>query len=183
MKADSQGLATHYNFMFVLQALKDYKTYLQFGIYIGYVDEETWYTRAVFLTFAWTSSVIPAYALALFVPTIINELGFSAANAELLSVPPSVAGCICIIIAGIYSDRHRIRGPYTIGGAIVGLVGCIILYTQTQPGVALFGVVLASMGIYPCVPITLAWASSNAGGDMKRGVAIAVVNGLANLGG
>ncbi|KAI9573703.1 major facilitator superfamily domain-containing protein [Boletus coccyginus] len=163
MKADSQGLATHYNFMFVLQALKDYKTYLQFGIYIG--------------------SVIPSYALALFAPTIINELGFSAANAELLTVPPSVAGSICVIIAGIYSDRHRIRGPYIIGAGIVGLVGCIILYTQTRPGVALFGVVFASMGIYPCMPITLAWVSSNAGGDMKRGVAIAVVNGLANLGG
>lgn len=182
MKADSQGLATHYNFMFVLQALKDYKTYLQFGIYIGYVDE-TLYTRAVFLTFAWASFVIPAYALALFAPTIINELGFSAANAELLTVPPSVAGSICVIIAGIFSDRHQIRGPYIIGVGIVGLVGCIILYTQTRPGVALFGVVFASMGIYPSIPTTLAWVSSNAGGDLKRGVAIAMVNGLANLGG
>ena len=38
LKKDSQGLATHYNFRFVVQALKDYKIYLQFGIYIGYVD-------------------------------------------------------------------------------------------------------------------------------------------------
>lgn len=41
LKKDSQGLATHYNFRFVLQALKDYKIYIQFFIYIGYVDNGT----------------------------------------------------------------------------------------------------------------------------------------------
>ncbi|KAN0087462.1 Major facilitator superfamily domain containing protein [Tylopilus felleus] len=163
MKTDLQGLATHYNSQFVLQALKDYKVYLQFFIYIGFV--------------------IPAYSLALFTPTIINELGFSAANAQLLSIPPYVAGCLSVIVVGICSDKHRLRGPYVLGGGIVGLVGCLLLYTQVQPGVALFGVVLAAVGVFPCVPVVLAWVSSNAGGDIKRGVAIAMVNGLGNLGG
>ena len=70
-----------------------------------------------------------------------------------------------------------------IAGAIIGIVGCLTLYTQTRPGAALVGVVLAVVGIFPCVPVILAWTSSNAGGDFKRGVAIAMVNGLANLGG
>ncbi|KAG6376976.1 major facilitator superfamily domain-containing protein [Boletus reticuloceps] len=163
MKADSQGLATHYNFQFVLQALKDYKIYLQFVIYLGFV--------------------VPAYALALFAPTIINELGFTAANAELLTVPPFAAACVSTVIVGIYSDKHRSRGPYVAAGAFVGLIGIIVLYTQVQPGVGLLGVVLAALGIVPCVPVVLAWVSSNAGGDIKRGVAIAIVNGLGNLGG
>lgn len=121
--------------------------------------------------------------MALFTPTIINELGFSAANAQLLSIPPYVAGCLSVIVVGICSDKHRLRGPYVLGGGIVGLVGCLLLYTQVQPGVALFGVVLAAVGVFPCVPVVLAWVSSNAGGDIKRGVAIAMVNGLGNLGG
>ena len=75
----------------------------------------------VFLTFAWARFVVPAYAIALFTPTIIYELGFSSANAELLSIPPYVAGCVCIIIVGIYSDKHRLRAPYVIGAALVGL--------------------------------------------------------------
>ena len=183
MKTDSQGLATHYDFQFVLQALKDYKIYLQTAIYIGYVHKRTLYTRAVFLTFTWASFVIPGYAIALFTPTIINELGFSAANAQLLSVPPFVAGCICVILVGIFSDRHRLRGPYVVGGAFAGLVGLIVLYTEVRPGAALIGIVLATMGIYSSIPVTLAWVSSNAGGDIKRGVAIAMVNGLGNIGG
>ena len=50
LKIDSQHLATYYDSRFVLQALKDYKTYLQFGIYIGCVDNGFVFTRSVFLT-------------------------------------------------------------------------------------------------------------------------------------
>jgi hypothetical protein len=35
LKEDCQGLATHYDSKFVWQAITDYKTYVQVGIYIG----------------------------------------------------------------------------------------------------------------------------------------------------
>jgi len=162
LKEDSKGLATHYDFQFVLQALKDYKTYVQVGIYIGLL--------------------VPGYAISLFMPTIIDELGFSAANAQLLSVPPFVAGCMFTVLVGIYSDKHKIRGLYVIGGAFVSLVGYIVLYTQSKPNAAYVGTFLA-VGIFPTVAVCLAWAGSNAGGDLKRGVVIAMVIGLGNLGG
>ncbi|KAH0831944.1 major facilitator superfamily domain-containing protein [Lanmaoa asiatica] len=154
LETDSQGLAVHYNRRFVLQALKDYKIYLQFGIIIG-------------LT-------IPAYGIALFTPTIINELGFSATFAQLLSVPPFVAGCVCTLLSGFFSDRHQLRGPYVIAGPFVAMAGYIILYTQMSPGVSYVGTVLVAMGVYPPIPVSYAWASSNAGGDVKRAVAIAM---------
>ncbi|KAH0828671.1 major facilitator superfamily domain-containing protein [Lanmaoa asiatica] len=163
LKNDSQYLATHYNLEFVLQALKDYKTYVQSGILIGLV--------------------VPAYAIALFTPTIINELGFSAAHAQLLSVPPFVAGCACTIIVGIYSDIRKLRGPYVIAGTFVAFIGYIVLDTQTSPGASYVGAVLAAVGVFPPIAVVLAWAGSNAGGEMKRGVVIAVSVGLANLGG
>ncbi|KAI9460320.1 MFS general substrate transporter [Boletus coccyginus] len=163
MRTDSQGLATHYNSRFILQALKDYKTYVQFGISIGFS--------------------VPGYAIAFFTPTIINELGFSVADSQLLSIPPYAVACVCVILVGIHSDRHHLRGPYMIAAALIGMVGFIILYTQTRPGAALVGLVLAIVGIAPSGPVALAWTSSNAGGDLKRGVAIAMVTGLANIGG
>ncbi|KAG8214488.1 major facilitator superfamily domain-containing protein [Butyriboletus roseoflavus] len=180
LKTDSQGLATHYNWQFVLQALKDYKIYLQFGIYIGCVDERT---PAGFLTIALASLVIPSYGIALFTPTIITELGFSAANAQLLSVPPFAAGCAWTLLVGFYSDKHQLRGAYVIAGPLIALVGYSLLYTQTSPGPAYFGTVLSAMGVFSAVPVDLAWVSSNAGGDIKRAVAIAMMNGFGNLGG
>ena len=137
----------------------------------------------VFLTSASARLVIPDYGIALFTPTIINDLGFSAANAQLLSVPVFVAGAICTVLVGIYSDRRQLRGPFVIVGASIAMVGYVILYTQTSPGISYFGTVLVAMGVFPTIPVDLAWFSSNAGGDIKRGVAIAMVNGFGNIGG
>lgn len=137
----------------------------------------------VFLTSASTSLVIPGYGIALFTPTIINDLGFSAADAQLLSVPPFVAGSIFTVFVGIYSDRVRLRGPFVIVFSFVAMVGYIILYTQTSPHLSYFATVLVAIGVFPCIPTDLAWLSENAGGDYKRGAAIAMVNGFGNLGG
>ncbi|KXN82016.1 hypothetical protein AN958_03314 [Leucoagaricus sp. SymC.cos] len=163
LREDQQGQAKHFEFKFVIQAIADYKTYFQIGIYIGVL--------------------MPIYAIALFTPTIINELGYSAANAQLLSIPPYVAGCISTITVGILSDKLNSRGPFVIGGSLVSLAGYIILYVQDKPGVSYFGAILAAVGVFPTLAVVLAWAGSAAGGDITKGVVMGMVTGIANLGG
>ncbi|KAG1736555.1 major facilitator superfamily domain-containing protein [Suillus lakei] len=163
LKEDANSLSSRFDNQFIWQAMKDYKTYVQVLVYLGLL--------------------VPGYAIALFSPTIISELGYSAANAQLLVVPPFVAGAIATIIVGIYSDKHNLRGPYIIGGALVSLVGYILLYCSVQAGPSYVGACLAAAGNYPTVPVILAWAGSNAGGDLKRGVVLAMVIGISNLGG
>ncbi|KAG1821238.1 MFS general substrate transporter [Suillus variegatus] len=163
LKQDANDLATHYHIRFVLQAMKDYKTYIQVFIYMGLL--------------------VPVYAIALFTPTIINELGYSTTHAQLLSAPPFLAGCFATILVGVYSDKYQIRGPFIIGGACVSIVGYILLYCDGPAGMSYTGACLAAIGVYPTIAVDLAWAGSNAGGDLKRGVVIAMVIGLGNLGG
>ncbi|KAI0268861.1 MFS general substrate transporter [Gloeopeniophorella convolvens] len=163
LKEDAKGQATHFDMKFVWQALTDWKTYLQIVAYMGLL--------------------IPVYAVALFTPTIITNLGFSAAGAQLLSIPPFVCGCICTIIVGIYSDKLNSRGPFVILGAAVSMIGYIIAYTTSKPGPGYAAAVIAATGVYPTIAVDLAWAGGNAGGDMKRGVVIAMVIGIGNLGG
>lgn len=159
----------------------DYKTYVQVSIYIGYVEGTD--AASIVLIQLIYRLLIPVYAIALFTPTIVNLLGFTAAQAQLLTIPPFVVGCLFTILVGIYSDRYNLRGPFIVGGCLVALIGYIILYTQTKPGVAYFGAILAATGIYPTIAVDLAWAGGNAGGDVKRGVVIAMVIGIGNLGG
>jgi len=163
LKEDSQDLATQYDRKFVWQAMKDYQTYVQIGIYIGLL--------------------IPVYAIALFTPTIVQELGFTAAQAQLLTIPPFVCGCIATIGVGYLSDKYSMRGPFIIGSCFVALIGYIVLYTQSAPGAGYAGAVLAAVGVYPTIAVDLAWAGSIAGGDTRKGVVIAMVIGLGNLGG
>ncbi|KAG9220504.1 hypothetical protein CCMSSC00406_0003960 [Pleurotus cornucopiae] len=153
-----------FNREFVWEALKDYKAYLQVGIQYGIL--------------------ITAQSIMLFAPTIVNQLGYTAARAQLLIVPIFVAGCLATVIVGILSDKYNSRGPFIVGGCIVSIVGYIILYTHKTPAVGYVGAIIGSMGAYPCVPINLAWAGGNASGsDLKRGVVLAMVIGLGNLGG
>lgn len=130
-----------------------------------------------------TGLLIPVYAIALFTPTIVKELRYSAANAQLLTIPPFVAGCIVTIAAGVYSDKYNLRGPFIICCSTVSLIGYIVLYTQDRPGVSYVGAILAAVGVYPTIAIALAWAGSAAGGDVRKGVTLAMVIGIGNLGG
>lgn len=79
IKEDHQGLATEFSMKYVWQAILDRKTYLQIGIYTGLL--------------------IPVYAISLFTPTIVNELGFDAAISQLLTVPPFFCGCVATLIS------------------------------------------------------------------------------------
>jgi hypothetical protein len=75
LKDDKQGMATHFEWKYVWHAMKDYKTYVQIGIYtgeecntkIGIISLATYLLRAGLL--------VPVYAIALFTPTIVRELG------------------------------------------------------------------------------------------------------------
>jgi hypothetical protein len=129
------------------------------------------------------SIVIPLYSVALFTPTIIHNLGYSAARAQLLSVPPFVCGCITTIVIGIYSDKMNLRGLFVILGAAIAMIGYIVAYTTSKPGPGYVAAIIAASGVFPTIAVMLAWAGGNAGGDMKRGVVLAIVIGIGNLGG
>jgi len=47
------------------------------------------------------------FGLALFLPSIVNQLGYSANHSQLLSVGPFAAGFVGEFISGLISNRHR----------------------------------------------------------------------------
>lgn len=163
LKEDSRSLATGFDKKYIFQAMTDYKTYAQIGIHMGLL--------------------ITAYSISLFAPTIVHQLGFSSAQAQLLTVPIFACGCCSTVVIGILSDKFNIRGPFIIGCALVSMVGYIVLYTTSTPGAGYAGCIIAAVGVFPTVPVDLAWIGGNVGGTLKRGVAIAMVIGMGNLGG
>ena len=42
---------------------------------------------------------------------------------------------------------------------------------------------IAACGVFPSVAVIIAWAGGSAGGDIKRGMALAMMIGVGNLGG
>lgn len=100
-----------------------------------------------------------------------------------MTVPPYVLACVTTISAGYLADRSRQRGVYMMGFCLVSIIGFSMLISTHRPGVQYLGTFFAAAGIYPNVPMGVAWNGNNIGGSTKRGVGIAMHVGFGNLGG
>src|SRR5688572_790889 len=108
-------------------------------------------------------------------PTITKSMGFSNTNAQLMTVPPYVAGAISSIVFAKLSDRFYWRLPFVaiplsfifIGYAVVisfdGNLGGNI-------GPAFFAIILTCMGIYPIQPAGSSWAANNLAPTSRRAI-------------
>lgn len=162
LREDTAGSSKEIKRKFLLEALRDPHSYL-----LAAMD--------IFV-------VVPLYAFALFLPTIIVGLGYSSLHAQLLTVPPNICGCVFTILFGYLSDKYRARGPFVLIGSLLSIVGYSILYATEIPVVGYIGTLIAACGLFPSSLCVLAWTSGNAGGDIKRGAMIGIVSGIGNCG-
>lgn len=81
---DTDGLSTAFKKKFILQSAIDWKTWA-FRYVIGceyLINDDDFYS------FMYIGSLMPVYCFSLFSPTLVANLGYVAATAQLLSVPP-----------------------------------------------------------------------------------------------
>ncbi|KAK7926881.1 hypothetical protein PG985_003879 [Apiospora marii] len=129
---------------------------------------------------------LPLYTLSLFLPTIISSLGYTAAKAQLLTVPPYAFAFLTTLAAAVLSERTGQRALFIAGSSLFGAVGYAILLGNTspreKPGVSYLGTFFAAGGIYPAVALVLSWPAINVSGQTKRAVANAMQISIGNLG-
>ncbi|GJJ75591.1 MFS transporter, ACS family, pantothenate transporter [Entomortierella parvispora] len=111
-----------------------------------------------------------------FLPTIISEFGVTPLNAQLLSVPPYICAAVSVFAQCRLSDRMRNRGMFIAGSGLIAALGYILLISNGLMGVNYVGAFLVACGIYPIIPLTLAWVSNNNIGHTKRAVGLAMLN-------
>ncbi|KAL8677367.1 MAG: hypothetical protein Q9186_006202 [Xanthomendoza sp. 1 TL-2023] len=140
-------------------------------------DPKVWLYCAGFHTMS-----LPLYTLSLFLPTIIKALGYTAAQAQLLTVPPYSVATVLTLIVAVASEKTKIRAPFIMATSSLAVVGYIVLLTNTKPSVAYGGTILAAAGIYPSVAIVLSWPANNVSGQTKRATANALQISIGNLG-
>ncbi|KAF8157195.1 major facilitator superfamily domain-containing protein [Crassisporium funariophilum] len=163
LKLDRTSLADEYDIKYLYAALRDWKIYVHMLITIGIYA--------------------PLYSISLFLPTIVKNMHYTNNQAQLMSVPPYVVGCIATITAGYAADRSKKRGVYMMGFCLIAIIGFVMLISNDKPHVQYVGTFLAVSGIYPNVPMGVAWNGNNIGGSTKRAVGIAMHVGFGNLGG
>lgn len=119
-------------------------------------------------------------------PSIIKSLGYTAANAQLLTIPPYAFAFVTTLAVAVLSERLNKRAPFIAGSAAFGAIGYIILLSNTnptaRPGVSYAGTFFAAGGIYPATALALSWPAINVSGQTKRAVANAMQISIGNLG-
>jgi hypothetical protein len=120
-----------------------------------------------------------------FTPTIVKELGYTSAAAQIRSIPIFVVATITAITTAYLTDRLRHRYWFCIFGLVIASIGYIMLLAQESlsAGVKYFALFLIVPGGYITQPVVLVWMSNLVSGHYKRSVSSAMQVGFGNLGG
>ncbi|KAL7912456.1 MFS general substrate transporter [Trichoderma velutinum] len=101
---------------------------------------------------------IKVYLGSIILPTTINLLGYTAANAQLLTIP-----------------------IYAFAFGLSGVIICLVISPKEKPGVIYFANFLVASGLFPTIPGIVCWISNNLAGQWKRSIGMALEFTLGNL--
>ncbi|KAI8148988.1 major facilitator superfamily domain-containing protein [Fennellomyces sp. T-0311] len=130
-------------------------------------------------------AAIPVYSFSMFMPSIVNGMGYTALNAQAMSSAPYAVAFVWCILNSYDADRRSERGFHMALSAFISLVGYILLITLSDvSSVALYiGAIVATTGAFGIVPPMTSWFSNNFGGHTRRSVAIALITSFGNTSG
>ncbi|KAG4272778.1 hypothetical protein FPRO04_10293 [Fusarium proliferatum] len=126
---------------------------------------------------------IAVQGLAVFLPTILRDLGWTATKAQLMTVPPNFLAFITCFSVAYFSDKTKKRGPFIILLTTISAIGAIILRWETKAAVKYTGVFLVICGAGASGPAYLTCAINNAAPSSVRAVTSAYIVTIGTLGG
>jgi len=134
---DRRGADEKIGFKGTLKAMLDWKVFCTAWLYLAVT--------------------VAAYAISLFLPTILKDFGWSSMKSNLLSAPVRAVSGVISVSFGIWSDKARRRGPFVVGGFTVAIIGNFLVCFVESKAVRYFGVYLAACGTYLCQALVIAW--------------------------
>ncbi|KAF2969385.1 hypothetical protein GQX73_g4192 [Xylaria multiplex] len=126
---------------------------------------------------------ITVQGLSVFLPTILQEIGYRGLTAQYYSVPVYVAASLIAIAIGYISDKTKKRGIYLATFTILGMTGFGLLRWGSGSQLKYAAVYLCAVGAFPGGPGFLSWGINNAAGPAVRAVSSGYIVSLGTAGG
>ncbi|KAK5100588.1 hypothetical protein LTS08_005339 [Lithohypha guttulata] len=126
---------------------------------------------------------ITVQGLSIFMPTVLNDLGWTATKAQLYTVPVYVSASVVAILVGFLSDKTRMRGIWLAGFTFLGIAGFSILRWNTDENIRYMAVYFCAVGAFPGGPGFLSWGLNNSAGPAVRAVSSGWIVTLGTIGG
>ncbi|KAF2098495.1 MFS general substrate transporter [Rhizodiscina lignyota] len=131
-------------------------------------------------------NTISIYGFTATVPTVIQELGYSAANAQLLTIPIYLFAMIITLIFSFWSDKAQARSPFIITGFSIAAAGFIVQLAIPEPhfpGLTYGFLFPVAVGFYSPFICIVCWMANNLAPSSKRAVGMGLLISLGSFGG
>ncbi|KAE8376098.1 major facilitator superfamily domain-containing protein [Aspergillus bertholletiae] len=132
---------------------------------------------------------VSGYATALFIPSIVNSLGYTGIQSQVHSIPVWVVAAVVTLVVSFVTDRVRHRYGFIMFGVVFSSIGYIILLCQgplnggLNVHVRYMAVFFVTTGCYIVQPVAIVWMANNLSGHYKRAIGLAIQVGFGNIGG
>ncbi|KAG2189003.1 hypothetical protein INT44_004145 [Umbelopsis vinacea] len=126
--------------------------------------------------------VTPLTGISIFLPTLLQDLGFSIGVTQLLVIPINLVGAIAEIISAAVADRMQQRFPLIFAGSCLASLSFVALCLVHNHWARYALLHFSMIGVTMTAPCILTWASDNWDGPTKA-ISIALVICLGNAGG
>ncbi|KAL1966724.1 hypothetical protein VTN77DRAFT_3921 [Rasamsonia byssochlamydoides] len=124
-----------------------------------------------------------ASSLVAFQPTILSNLGWTAASAQWHTIPIYATAFVLTLVSAWLSDRLGHRYGFTVLGSILIIIGWAIELAQVpHAGVLYTGMFFVAAGAFINMSTIVVWLCVNVGKGVKRTVAMGLLTGFGNCG-
>lgn len=121
-----------------------------------------------------------------FLPSIINEMGYSSINSQALSAPPFLVAFFVLLSTAALSDRSQTRSPFLAFHALLGFVGYALIaaggYFGWPDMVRYLCVYPAASGFFSAITIIITWTMNNQESNAKKGMGMTILNVIGQCG-
>jgi hypothetical protein len=131
-------------------------------------------------TFLLIGTQVCISGLSSFLPALVKTMGYTAVQAQLMTVPVYAVAFVTTLFFTNMSDRTNMRGPWLTFLSTLTFIGLILLLTvKTNHAARYAGICMAAAGMYPSVMIVLTWLAVNTRNYTHRATASAITNMIA----
>ncbi|KAK9314820.1 major facilitator superfamily domain-containing protein [Lipomyces starkeyi] len=115
---------------------------------------------------------VPLQSVTLFLPQIVERLGYSTIKTNLYTVAPNATGALALLILAFASDRYRLRFPFIVIGFALPVIGFITYLSITDVAAhvneAYFACFLMTAGTAAPSVLLSTWFSNNIPSEGQR---------------
>ncbi|GKZ31160.1 hypothetical protein AbraIFM66950_011331 [Aspergillus brasiliensis] len=148
--------------------------------------------KSYITAFMFFSCNVAFSSMPVFLPTIIQDMGYTSLTAQALSAPPYLLSFVTVLLTAHLSDRTRTRSPYLIFHALLSATSYFVIaltghfHASLPPSIHVavryLAVYPATSGFFSAITLIITWTMDNRSANEGKGTSVALLNVIGQCG-